>query len=257
MGKSKDIVLVDENNFNEQLATITAQDSFDKVKHVISDIKRTLYANPEVVALCAPQIDEQLRLFVVRNGKQDSNRFKVLLNPLIVNHEGLHLSREVNPSIPNKQFIIPRYNKMHVAYQTFDGHVTSETFVGFYSEVVQQMIEMLDGITLADYGLDLDDLGGAEAFDNATKEEKTQVLAAYMEHLKNKLGLLQEEINSNESMKYINDLIDFNTEVLKGNIKPLDENGEVVDEEYIKKHAAEIAKKKVDAMLNKDGGVGK
>ena len=88
MGKSKGIVLVDENNFNEQLATITAQDSFDKVKHVISDIKRTLYDNPEVVALCAPQIDEQLRLFVVRNGKQDSNRFKVLLNPLIVNHEG-------------------------------------------------------------------------------------------------------------------------------------------------------------------------
>ena len=146
---------------------------------------------------------------------------------------------------------------MHVAYQTFDGHVTSETFVGFYSEVVQQMIEMLDGITLADYGLDLDDLGGAEAFDNATEEEKTQVLAAYMEHLKNKLGLLQEEINSNEYMKYVNDLINFNTEVLKGNIKPLDENGEVIDEEYIKKHAAEIAKKKVDAMLNEDGGVGK
>ena len=41
------------------------------------------------------------------------------------------------------------------------------------------------------------------------------------------------------------------------NIKPLDENGEVVDEEYIKKHAAEIAKKKVDAMLNKDSDVGK
>ena len=78
-----------------------------------------------------------------------------------------------------------------------------------------------------------------------------------MEHLKNKLGLLQEEINSNEYMKYVNDLINFNTEVLKGNIKPLDENGEVIDEEYIKKHAAEIAKKKVDAMLNEDGGVGK
>lgn len=251
MGKSKNIILVDANNFNEQLATITAQDSFDKVKHVISDIKRTLYDNPEVVALCAPQIGEQLRLFVVRNGKQDSDRFKVILNPLIVNHEGLHLSREVNPSLPDKQFIIPRYNKMHVAYQTFNGHVTSETFVGFYSEVVQQMIEMLDGITLADYGLDLDDLGGVEAFDKATKEEKTQVLAAYMDHLKNKLGLLQEEINSNESMKYINDLIDFNTEVLKGNIKPLDENGDVVDEEYIKKHVTEIAKKKAAAMMSK------
>ena len=48
-------------------------------------------------------------------------------------------------------------------------------------------------------------------------------------------------MNYNEFMKYINDLIDFYTEVLKGIIKPLDENGEDIDEEYIKKHAAEIA----------------
>ena len=167
----------------DDLDTITSETSFSKVKHVISDIKKTLYDNQDVPALCAPQIDEPLRLFVVRNGRKESNRFKIFLNPMTVSAEGWHLSREVSPSIPNKQYIIPRRDKIHVAFQASDGQVTSETFIGPYGEVVQQMIEMLDGITLADYGLDLDDLGGPDAFDAATDEEKTQVLALYMDHL--------------------------------------------------------------------------
>lgn len=247
MGKSKSIV-TDLSNFDERVDTITAETSFAKVKHVISDIKRTLYDHPEIPALCAPQVGEDLRLFVVRNGKQESNRFKVFLNPMTISVEGWHLSREVSASIPNKQFIIPRRDKIHVAFQESDGQPNSESFIGAYGEVVQQMIEMLDGITLADYGLDLDDLGGPEAFDKATDEEKTQVIALYMDQLKEMLGDLKAEIDADENLKYINDLIDFRTEVLKGNIKPIDENGNIVDEEYIKAHAKEIAQQRVAEM---------
>ncbi len=241
-------IVKDLSKFDERVDTITAETSFSKVKHVISDIKKTLYDNKDIPALCAPQIGESLRLFVVKNGKRESNRFKVFLNPMTVSAEGWHLSREISPSIPNKQYIIPRRDKIHVAFQASDGQVTSETFIGPYGEVVQQMIEMLDGITLADYGLDLDDLGGPEAFDAATDKEKTEVLALYMDHLKDTLGELNAEINADENLKYLNDLIDFRTEVLKGNIKPIDENGNIVDDEYIKTHAKEIAEKRVAEM---------
>lgn len=247
MGKIKKIV-TDLSKFNDAVDIITSEDSFDVVKSVISDLKQTLYENKDVVALCAPQIDKNYRILVVRTNREEDNRFKVMLNPLIISHEGLHLSRETNASIPNKQFIIPRYDKMHVAYQTFDGHVDSETFVGAFSEVLQQMIEMLDGITLADYGLDLDDLGGADAFDKATKTEKTQVIELYLKQLQQQTGLLQEEIDNNPDLKYIDDFIDFRTEVLKGNIKPLDENGKVIDDEYIKEKAKQIADKKVKKL---------
>ena len=71
-----------------------------------------------------------------------------------------------------------------MAFQHEDGYVDSETYVGAYAEVVQQMIEMLDGIILIDYGLDLDDIGGPEAFDKASNKQKTELLAMYLEQLK-------------------------------------------------------------------------
>lgn len=253
MGKSRQII-TDLDKFQEQVDIVTGDKTLGYVKSVVSDIKRTLYDNPDLVCLCAPQVGENLRLFVVRNGRQDSERFKVFINPMIVSAEGFHLSRETNASLPNKQFIIPRRDKIHVAFQEVSGEVNSLTFISAYAEVVQQMIEMLDGITLEDYGLDLDllatdELNGIDAFDQATEEERVEVLTAYLEQLKTKLGDLKIEIENTPKLKEIDNYINFSTEVLKGNIKPIDEHGEIVDEEYIKKHAKEIAKERVDEIL--------
>lgn len=214
-------IITDLNELDERVDELTAAVSFDSVKHTVSELKRALYDNKDFVCICAPQIGEKLRIFVVRNAKSESDRFKVFLNPLIVSSEGLHLSRETNLSFPNKQFIIPRRNKVHVAYQTIDGHVTSETFIGAYGEVVQQMIEMLDGITLADYGLDLDDLGGVKAFDKASKKDQQQVLSVYLTNLKQYYTELAESIENNDDLKQLNDTIKFMTGMLTGDIVPV------------------------------------
>ena len=81
-------IITDLSKFDERVDTITAETSFSKVKHVIADIKRSLYDNQDIPALCAPQIGEPFRLFVVKNGKKESNRFKVFLNPMTVSVEG-------------------------------------------------------------------------------------------------------------------------------------------------------------------------
>lgn len=216
-------------NFSERVDEILDNKLYEPVKHAVSQLKERLKVDPELVALCAPQIGTKLRLFVVKTSGTNMEKFKAFINPMIVTGEGLHLSREVNPSFKGKQFIIPRKDKVHVAYQTPDGHVESETYVGVYGEVIQQMIEMLDGITLFDYGFDLDDVGGAEEFDKATKEEKEQVIQMYLESLKSISGELKEEIESNPELKRINDTIDFTTRMLSGEIKPVDENDNIVE----------------------------
>lgn len=214
-------VETDITKFADRVDEITATTAYETVKHSIAQLKRVLYANPEVAAVCAPQIGDDLRLFVVRTAKTESERFKVFLNPLIVSGEGLHLSRENSLSIPGKEFIIPRKDKIHVAYQTALGEVSSETYVGAYSEVIQQMIEMLDGITLADYGFDLDDIGGPAAYDKAPKKQQTQVLAMYLESLKEYSEDLAKEINENPELKQINDTIKLMTGLITGDITPI------------------------------------
>lgn len=214
-------IVTDLDRFNERVDEITGETPYATIKHCVSRLKQALYDNPKISALCAPQIGENLRLFVVKTARTEDRRFKVFLNPMVVKPEGMHLSREINASIPNKEFIIPRRNSVHVAFQHEDGYVDSETYVGAYAEVVQQMIEMLDGITLIDYGLDLDDIGGPEAFDKASNKQKTELLAMYLEQLKNMSSSFREEIENSPILNILNKNIDFTAGVLAGTITPV------------------------------------
>ena len=225
---AKDLISItkDLSLFEDRVDEITSATSFEAIKHVVARLKRALNQDKDLVALCAPQIGEYFRIFGVKTA--DGN-VKIFLNPIIVNGKGLHLSREINASMPNKQFIIPRKNEIHVAYQEINGKANSESYTGVYAEVVQQMIEMLDGILLSDYGLDLDDVGGSDAFDSATKKDKETIIQMYIESLKSISDDLKVEIENNPDLKEINDNIEFLTGVLKGDIKPVDKEGHIVE----------------------------
>ena len=223
-------IITDLSKFKERVNEIDSSIKADEVKHAVSSLKQTLIANPNLVGLCAPQIGINLRIFCIKTA---NNKVRAFLNPLIVNSEGLHLSREVNPSFPNKQFIIPRKDKIHVAFQEVMGQANSESYSGPYAEIVQQMIEMLDGILLNDYGLDLDEVGGAEEFDKASDDDKQKVIQMYLESVKKYSGELDTEIKNTPELKQISDDIDFITQYLKGDIKPVDKEGNIVGEEKV------------------------
>lgn len=221
-------IIDDVSTLNSRIDEISGTTNVENVKSAVSDIKKTLKDNADVVALCAPQVGYPLRLFCVKTA---DGTIKPFLNPIIVSSEGLHLSRETNPSFPNKQFILPRKDKIHVAYQDMMGVANSETYSGVYAETIQQMIEMLDGILLSDYGLDLDDLGGVKAFDKASKADKEKAIQMYLEHLKTTYSGLKEDIEKTPSLKWLNDEIDFLTGVLAGDIKPVDKDGKIASKE--------------------------
>lgn len=228
---SNDVIIIvkDLSVFSERTDEITGEVSYERIKHVVSRLKRALYDNQNIAGICAPQIGENLRLFVVKTAKTEDQRFKVFLNPMIVQQEGLHLSREISASIPDKEFIIPRRNSVHVAFQGEDGQVNSETYIGAYGEIVQQMVEMLDGITIADYGLDLDDVGGPAVFDKATKKDKTELMATYLDYLKTLSAEFKETIEKSPELNALNKAIEFRTGILTGEIKGIVKPEDVQD----------------------------
>ena len=133
--------LIRENLELERVDEITGKVALKDVKEAINIIKTELRKNKDIVCLCAPQVGKNLRLFVV---KTNSNNYKEFLNPMVVNKsKEQHLSRERNVSVGKKDYIIPRANEIHLAYQTYDGHINSESYKGPYAEVIQQMTEML------------------------------------------------------------------------------------------------------------------
>ena len=221
-------IIKDLNKFQDRVDELSSSTSYETVKHVVAELKRTLLSYKDLVGLCAPQIGHNLRIFCIKTA---DNNVKAFLNPIIVKGEGLHLSREINPSLPGKQFIIPRKDTIHVAYQDILGKANSESYSGAYGEIVQQMIEMLDGILLSDYGLDLDDVGGSEIFDKASNKEKAAVIQMYLDSLKSISTEMKKEIENSPTLKEISDTIDFMTKYINGEIKPLDGDGNIVTAE--------------------------
>lgn len=229
MGKrlTTNSIITDLKCFQERIPEIESNLRYPEVLETISNIKSILNSEKNYVCLCAPQIGSNLRLFVVKKEHIDNcaeSRYSAFLNPMIVSKKGLHLSRETNLSIPNKEYIIPRYNEIHLAYQEKDGRVNSKTFIGAFAEVIQQMVEMLDGITLADYGLEV-----IEGFDKASNKDKQQIISMYMTHLLNQNELMKTEIEKDPALKNLMDTIKFNQGILDGSIKPVDKDGNIVE----------------------------
>lgn len=216
------------NLFNERVDEIVSNslELYKEVKDTVSILRNELCINSDFTALCAPQVGKKLRLFMIKDAHK---KYQVFLNPLIVSKSHkIHLSLEKNASLDGC-FLIPRANEIHLAYQTVDGHVCSNSYIGAYAEVIQQMVEMLDGITLYDYGLNLDDIGGLEAFNSASEEERTKVIELYLDNLKKYNNQMKELIESDPQLKLLNDTIEFNTNYILGNIKPIDKDGNIVE----------------------------
>ena len=207
----------------------------NEVRDLVLKLKRTLRAHEDGVGLAAPQIGVKKRVFCI-NFKGDIRSY---INPVISNAENLVINREGCLSLPGKQYLIPRYNKISVMYQTPLGKIESVQMLGMAAFVFQHELNHLDGITLADMGLEID-----EDFDKATEEERMEVVKAYMESLDLRSKDLNKQIDEDPELSKVKKAAEFMNAVDKGEVNI---ESEKVDEETIKK-----LKEKINESENKN-----
>lgn len=180
-----------------------------EVREITVALKDTIREH-KTLALSAPQIGFDKRIFVINfNGD-----LRTFVNPVITNIKGFELSRETCSSLPGKTFIRPRHNDIQVMYQTPLGKIESKRFMGAAAKVFQHQLDHLDGLLLSDIGLEID-----EMFDNATEEERQQVINMYLDSLDIKQKEINKEIQEDKTLKQISDGIDFMTKVQKGEVQ--------------------------------------
>ena len=100
-----------------------------------------------------------------------------------------------------------------MVYMTPMNKVESTHLVGKAAFVAQHQIDHLDGITLPELGLEIFD-----DFDQATDEERQQIIDMYLESLDLKLKDLRKEIDEDETLSKTNDAITFMEKVQRGEI---------------------------------------
>ena len=230
MGKEKYIYKIfdDKKVLSERADEIDIRSDYLKVEGIIKELKDTLYDYSKLTVLAAPQLKHPYRIFCMKFAGGDIRAF---INPMIGKTKGMHLSREICSSIPGKEFIVPRNDEIEVAYQTPTGKSESNLFKGAPAEMFQQMVNLLDGILIDDFGLEI-----LPGFDELKDDDKESIINMYILSLKLKDDEIKKEIESTPKLKEINDAISFYTSVALGEtkleeftIKKEPEEGEAVE----------------------------
>ena len=193
-------LITDINKLSEWCIEIDTRKEGKLVQEIVLSLKETMRKN-NFVYLTAPQVGYNRRIFCMRFGKND---YRTFINPLIENNTGFTFARETCNSIPNKTFIIPRFSNVKAYFTTPLGKVESTVLNGLSAQVFQHCLEHLNGMLVSDIGLEID-----EMFDNATDEERAEVLKLYAESLDIKQKQLEEEIAKDDSLKDIVDATKF------------------------------------------------
>ena len=191
------------------------------VQEIVLALKSTM-REKQLKSLSAPQIGYNRRIFCMCFGDND---YRTFINPMIENNTVFQLSRETCSSIPGKTFIRPRFGSITVFYVTPLGKIESRKIVGRAAIVFQHCLDHLNGLTLADIGLEIDDM-----FDNATEDERAEVIKMYMDSLDIKQKQLEDELKSDSETAQILDATRFIQSVQDGKtVIELENNNEKVE----------------------------
>lgn len=208
----KDILTIDEH-FDE-LSTRCDEIDVRKDASIMREINKSLkdtMRTKELVSLSAPSIGYNKRIFCLNFVDTE---IKTFINPVIVEAKGLTLAQETCISIPGRTFIRPRNTSVKVFYQRPTGQTESREFLGMAAIKIQHEIDHLDGLLLSDVGLEIDD-----DYENATEEEKAEIINAYLDSLDLKSKELEKEIEETPELKETSDAIKFIESVYKGETK--------------------------------------
>ena len=210
--EAKEILTIqnDEIKLSERSLEIDTKNQAPEMRDIVSQIKQTMRAKG-LKHLSAPAIGEQRRIFCI---DFEDLEIKTYINPILAECKGLTLSRETCECIPGKTFLVPRNNDITAIYQRPTGQAETRQFLGAAAIVFQHELNHLDGVLLSDIGLEID-----EDFDNATEQERSEIIAMYLDSLDLRAKDLQNEIEEDPDLKEINDGIKFMEGIAKGEIK--------------------------------------
>jgi peptide deformylase len=118
---------------------------------LIDDMHETL-RDASGVGLAAPQIGESLRLCLVDlSAGRRPDQLLVLINPEILESDGLQLKEEGCLSLPGIEATVPRPLRMRVRAMDRDGDTREIQAEGLLARALQHEIDHLDGVLFVDH----------------------------------------------------------------------------------------------------------
>ena len=216
---------------SEPLTFLTEQGvQTDEGNEIIGKIKEVMEGTPELLALSAPQIGINKRIFCLRF----SDQIKTFINPIITKKKGLNIVVETCASMPGKEVVIGRPEEITVVYYNDEFNYEDNKLIGISASLFDQQAQILDGILPSELGLvsDIVEDGKIEEADLA------EIIPFYKDtFLPSKLEKLQQVIDADdEAVKAFNQL-KFTEGVINGRIAVVEPDEDVAKRAKARKAA--------------------
>ena len=121
----------------------------DTLRRLIDDMFETMYAAPGI-GLAATQVDVHLQLLVT-DVSTEKNEPHVLINPEVIERDGVVVTEEGCLSVPGFYAEVERAETIRVRYLDRDGEQRESDFDGLLGVCVQHEMDHLDGKLFVDY----------------------------------------------------------------------------------------------------------
>lgn len=178
---------------------------------IVAKIKEVMEANPDMLALSAPQIGINKRIFCLRFNDQ----IKTFINPIITKKKGLNIIIETCSSMPGKEIVIGRPEEITAVYYNEEFKYEDNKLLGAAACLFDQQAQILDGVLPNELGLvsDLEEDGKIEDTDLA------EIIPFYKDtFLPSKLACLNKAIESDETASKDFSRLKFTEGVINGRI---------------------------------------
>ncbi len=194
---------------------------------IINQIKEVMEADSSILALAAPQIGIDSRIFCIRFNDQ----IKTFINPIVLKKSKYEIKPETFVSMPGKEILITRPEEMTVVYYTDEFKYEENKLLSAAARLFDQHCQLLDGVTPAELGL-VSDVETDGSLADLSEDEIAQVTDIYKQFIKAKSAALQTEIEKDPELEKAYRQLKFTEKVITG------EALVITDEEEEKKHKA-------------------
>lgn len=178
---------------------------------IISQIKDVMDKNPELLALSAPQIGINKRIFCLRFNDQ----IKTFINPIITKKKGLNIIIETCASMPGKEIVTGRPEEITVVYYNEDFKYEDNKLLGVAASMFDQQAQILDGVLPSELGL----VSDIELDGKIEENDLEEIIPFYRDtFLPSKLNSLKEVIEADEDTAKNFKHLKFTESVINGRI---------------------------------------
>lgn len=136
----------------KQISSPVAQVN-DALRTFILDLEETMRAGPGGVGIAAPQVGNFVRIVIVdvsSKPKIESHGRLVLINPEILEWDGMAVGREGCMSVPDYTGNVIRAERIRLQAQDEQGVLQIYAMHGYEARAVQHEVDHLDGLLFLD-----------------------------------------------------------------------------------------------------------